>query len=150
MIRTPGRLVTIPSMELRHGVRLAVMSASNPAERAQIVHLLLREITDAMTLSTTAGGEAVSVADINDAAARHVKRVGGPVVRSSESPGGAAAEEIVATAMQLSSQPLAPTATGTDRYRRRHELAEDVWDASGLSERSAVLSVNHVESGRNC
>lgn len=150
MIRTPGRLVTIPSLELRQGVRLAVMSASSPAERAQILHLLLREMVDAMTLSTKAGGAAVNVADINDAAARHVERMDGPVLRSSESPGGAVAEEIVAAAMQLSSQPLAPTATSTDSHRRCLEFAENVRDTSGLSERSAALRVNHVEAGRNC
>ncbi len=148
MIRTPGRLIIIPSLELRQGVGLAVMSASDPAERAQIVHLLLREISDAM--STTAGGEAVCVAEIDDEAAGLVKGMDGPVLWSSESPAGAVAEQIVATAMRPSSQPLAPADFGTDSDRRRHELAENVWDTPGLSERSAALSVDHVQSERNC
>lgn len=58
---TPSRLVTVPSQELRQGVRLAVLSATNADERAQIIQLLLREMTDAMTLSAATQGEASSL-----------------------------------------------------------------------------------------
>lgn len=40
------RLITIPSPELRHGVRLAVMSATDPCQRAAIIEQLVQEMTD--------------------------------------------------------------------------------------------------------
>ncbi len=109
MTRTPRRFLTVPSPELRQGVRLALMNATSPAERAHIIQLLLHDMTDAVTFSNTSPGEAVSITDISTAAARHVDRMRGPVTRSPQPTPGAAGAGVLETAVQLSHQPPART-----------------------------------------
>jgi hypothetical protein len=81
-IYASSRIITIPSPELRQGVRLAVLSATSPVERAHIIQLLLREMTDQLTLSGGAGGEAQSVLQLTNAAAEHLDRMCGNATRS--------------------------------------------------------------------
>ena len=81
-IHTSSRIITIPSPELRQGVRLAVLSATSPVERAHIIQLLLREMTDQLTLSGGNGGEALSVLQLTNAAAEHLDRMCGNATRS--------------------------------------------------------------------
>jgi hypothetical protein len=71
----PGRIITIPSPELRQGVRLTVLSATNPAERARIIQLLVREMTDQVVLTGGLGGEVLSVLQLINAAADHLDRM---------------------------------------------------------------------------
>lgn len=60
------------------------MNAANPVgrPRAQIIQLLLHDMTDAVTLSNPSQGGALSVTDISTAAARHLNRMRGPDMRS--------------------------------------------------------------------
>ena len=71
-IGEPGRIITIPSPELRQGLRLAVLSATDPAERAHIIQLLVCEMTDQVLLTGGIGGEVLSVLHLINAAADHL------------------------------------------------------------------------------
>jgi hypothetical protein len=74
MIHTPEWRIAIPSPELRQGVRLAVMSATDPLQRAEIIELLVREMTAEVLLS---GGEneSLSATEISNSAAGHVAQM---------------------------------------------------------------------------